>query len=415
MSVNPGMLSSERSDWETPDDLFAALHREFAFTVDAAAIEKNSKLEEFFGPPEEIEALYVAEARARELAVEARKAGRRAEEGTQLGEARRYHRELLAAQRASLAEVQWDAVSFLNPPYGDELPVWLEKCVAEAARGCTVVALVPARTDTDWWVRFANQARERREIRGRLRFKGAEASAPFPSAVLVFRPEADPSPRRLVTIGTDGRVEAVVFDCQDLGHPRPVETPTSDFSGKGEAGAGSELPEIPDMVLACGHRVPASLGFHETEAPAAPVASCGPESTAYWRSQVTDLAVDLGLGEAGVEAVASAACINTRALSEFMAVELMTAMREFARGRASAQADDARVRKLQADLDTAREDLRAYRAQRDEQGDMLQRVELLLDDARTAPATKAKALAAEAYKALRGELAGAVAPTNTGG
>ena len=39
---------------------------------------------------------------------------------------------------------------FVNPPYGRELPKWTAKSAAEAARGCEIVALVPARTDTRW-------------------------------------------------------------------------------------------------------------------------------------------------------------------------------------------------------------------------------------------------------------------------
>jgi hypothetical protein len=41
-------LTSDREDWRTPADLFAALHREFAFTVDAAASERNALLPRFW-------------------------------------------------------------------------------------------------------------------------------------------------------------------------------------------------------------------------------------------------------------------------------------------------------------------------------------------------------------------------------
>lgn len=41
-------LTSLREDWRTPPDLFAALHREFNFTVDAAATPANALLPRFF-------------------------------------------------------------------------------------------------------------------------------------------------------------------------------------------------------------------------------------------------------------------------------------------------------------------------------------------------------------------------------
>jgi hypothetical protein len=37
---------------------------------------------------------------------------------------------------------------FINPPYGDALKWWMEKCWKEFNRGCRIWALVPARTDT---------------------------------------------------------------------------------------------------------------------------------------------------------------------------------------------------------------------------------------------------------------------------
>jgi site-specific DNA-methyltransferase (adenine-specific) len=49
--------------------------------------------------------------------------------------------------------------------------------------------LVPSRTDTDWWHRYAMKG-EIRLLRGRLKFGEATNSAPFPSAVVVFRPKA---------------------------------------------------------------------------------------------------------------------------------------------------------------------------------------------------------------------------------
>lgn len=47
--------------------------------------------------------------------------------------------------------------------------------------------LVPARTDTSWWHDWiVPYATEVRFVRGRLKFGDAEASAPFPSAIVVY-------------------------------------------------------------------------------------------------------------------------------------------------------------------------------------------------------------------------------------
>ena len=50
-----------------------------------------------------------------------------------------------------------------------------------------VVALLPARTDTEWFHMYIyNKAKEIRFIKGRLKFGGCANPAPFPSMVVVF-------------------------------------------------------------------------------------------------------------------------------------------------------------------------------------------------------------------------------------
>jgi len=43
MALNPALFSSERGDWETPQNIFDALNEEFHFTLDAAADINNAK------------------------------------------------------------------------------------------------------------------------------------------------------------------------------------------------------------------------------------------------------------------------------------------------------------------------------------------------------------------------------------
>ena len=78
--------------------------------------------------------------------------------------------------------------AWCNPPYGRELPKWIEKCAKEAERnGATVVMLIPARTDTKAFHDHIYGKAEIRFLKGRLKFKGAKNGAPFPSMVVVFR------------------------------------------------------------------------------------------------------------------------------------------------------------------------------------------------------------------------------------
>ena len=133
-----------RADWETPPELFAAYHREFGFTLDAAALPHNAKCARFFTPDDD-------------------------------GLAQDWGRETV----------------WLNPPYGRQIPRWIRRAWQASQGGATVVLLLPARTDTAWWHDYAAKG-EVRFLRGRVRFVGATDEAPFPSAVVVFRPPASP-------------------------------------------------------------------------------------------------------------------------------------------------------------------------------------------------------------------------------
>lgn len=76
---------------------------------------------------------------------------------------------------------------FMNPPYGRNIGKWTAKAAAESTRGALVVGLVPASTDTAWW-HDTTRGAEIRFPRGRLRFVGMASNAPFPSAIVIWRP-----------------------------------------------------------------------------------------------------------------------------------------------------------------------------------------------------------------------------------
>lgn len=83
--------------------------------------------------------------------------------------------------------IDWGGVNFVNPPYGRQIPKWIEKGYEEYQKGKTVVFLIPSRTDTKWWHDFLMKADEIRFIRGRLKFDDGKYPAPFPSAIVIFR------------------------------------------------------------------------------------------------------------------------------------------------------------------------------------------------------------------------------------
>ena len=128
MGFNRSQFMSERLDWQTPDHVYDKLDQEFCFDFDPCP--HNPQLD-------------------------------------------------------GLA-IEWGQSNFVNPPYGREIQKWIKKGYEEHMKGKTVVFLIPSRTDTRWWHDYIMLANEIRFIEGRLKFKGAEFNAPFPSCIAVF-------------------------------------------------------------------------------------------------------------------------------------------------------------------------------------------------------------------------------------
>lgn len=149
------MFSTGKDDWETPDSLFGTLSADLGpFVLDAAANESNHKCDTWLGPGG-------------------------------------VHEDAL-----SVSWHQWLMVGnvWLNPPYSKKLqPAFVTKACAEVidlawdgvAHG-KVVCLLPARTDTKLFHEWILPYGKVQFLKGRVKFKGASAGAPFPSMVVVF-------------------------------------------------------------------------------------------------------------------------------------------------------------------------------------------------------------------------------------
>lgn len=141
MKADSVHFSSKSNEWATPQAFFDELDREFHFTLDPCSTDDNCKCKN--------------------------------------------HYTLID----NGLEQNWGGqIVFCNPPYGRELPKWVEKCYRESRKPDTlVVMLIPARTDTRYFHEYIyHRAREIRFIKGRLHFNESAPGAPFPSMVVVF-------------------------------------------------------------------------------------------------------------------------------------------------------------------------------------------------------------------------------------
>jgi site-specific DNA-methyltransferase (adenine-specific) len=155
VDMNKVHFSSESAEWSTPSDFFAKVEAEFGpFDLDPCATAENAKARMWYDADDDgLSQSWVT--------VPAHTSG---------GDC--------------LTRSIW-----LNPVYGREISKWILKAVYAFEIGVPlIVMLLPARTDTRWWHDYViPYASEIRFIRGRLKFGGSKNSAPFPSALVIFR------------------------------------------------------------------------------------------------------------------------------------------------------------------------------------------------------------------------------------
>jgi phage N-6-adenine-methyltransferase len=142
MQIMTGASHSMRGqdEWGTPASLFKELDDRFHFTLDPCATPENAKCAVYF--TKEMDGL----------------------------------------------QEDWSGTVFMNPPFS-RCQEWVAKAWHESLRGVTVVCLLPARVDTDWWHRYVVDGNaEIAWIRGRVKYDGGKHNAPFSSVIVIFHP-----------------------------------------------------------------------------------------------------------------------------------------------------------------------------------------------------------------------------------
>lgn len=144
------MTSTGKDDWETPRWLFDKLNAEFHFTLDPCCTHQTAKCCKHYTPAEN-----------------------------------------------GLNQDWGGEIVFCNPPYSRKTKTnpgqiaWVQKCAEEAQKPNTiVVALLPARTDTELFHRYIYGRAEIRFLKGRVSFldRGNEAGKPlFGSMICIWR------------------------------------------------------------------------------------------------------------------------------------------------------------------------------------------------------------------------------------
>lgn len=142
--MNRGMYTSDKSNWGTPQWIIDAVNKEFPLDLDVCADDQNHKADRYF------------------------------------------------TEYYSGLDQVWEGNCWMNPPYGRAIGKWCRKAQESSElawhnqKQCTVIALLPARTDTKWWHDYVMNAAYIFFLEGRIIFEGAENPAPFPSALVIW-------------------------------------------------------------------------------------------------------------------------------------------------------------------------------------------------------------------------------------
>lgn len=133
-----------RDDYETPWHVFDPYNDAFAFTLDVCASAANRKCARYFSEADD-----------------------------------------------GLAQAWGREICWQNPPFS-AVAHWMEKAYLSSLAGATVVCLVPARTDTQWWRAWVQDKAEIHWRGGRIKFllDGVitRNSAAFPAVAAIYRP-----------------------------------------------------------------------------------------------------------------------------------------------------------------------------------------------------------------------------------
>lgn len=135
MIKRDALYSSNTGEWETPQEFFDELNREFSFDLDVCATGSNAKCNRYYSLEED-----------------------------------------------GLRQ-PWIGRVWCNPPYGRDTPRWLAKASDEIlANAELIVMLIPARTGTRWFHEYVynKPGIEIRFVKGRLKFGGGGEQCTVP-------------------------------------------------------------------------------------------------------------------------------------------------------------------------------------------------------------------------------------------
>lgn len=139
MGIDKNSFKSKSEEYETPNEIFEPLQKEFDLQLDVCATKENAKCDLFF--TKEDDAL----------------------------------------------TKDWDNNFWMNPPFSRDLKEWVIKAFEESQKGVVGVCLLPVRSNTLWWHKYIIDTKtEVRFLKGETKFVGHKRGLWLPFAIIIF-------------------------------------------------------------------------------------------------------------------------------------------------------------------------------------------------------------------------------------
>lgn len=141
MGIDKNSFKSKSMEYETPNEIFEPLQKEFDLQLDVCATHENHKCKKFM--TKEIDGLKQA----------------------------------------------WNENFWMNPPFGREIKKWVQRAYEQSEKhNVTGVLLLPVRCNTLWWHKYIIDTKaEVRFLKGEIKFNDCERGLWLPFAVVIMR------------------------------------------------------------------------------------------------------------------------------------------------------------------------------------------------------------------------------------
>jgi len=142
-STYKAKMTSNSQEYETPDEIFIPLHKEFNFKLDGCASKTNHKVDNYYSKEDDC------------------------------------------------FTKNWNTTTWVNPEFYT-VRKFIKKAYEDSEKFNTTIAILcMVKSNTNWWRDYVMKSKQVRFINQKIQFKGTEQGLRFPCCIVIFTPHDD--------------------------------------------------------------------------------------------------------------------------------------------------------------------------------------------------------------------------------